>query len=317
MELISIIVPVYNAKNFLHMCVDSIIKQTYENLEILLVDDGSTDGSAAICDDLAEKDSRIKVFHQENVGISGARNVGISMAKGEYIAFVDSDDYVDSNMYEKMSTKMKEENCDLVICGYQKVDENNDYIENESPIRNAILDSHEAVKQMQGKNGWYYVTVWNRLYSRKLFQNLKFPIGKKHEDLFLAQKILLASKKIATMTERFYFYRATENSIMTGKADIGRLDGVEAAYLNYRELESLGWTDLLPGAFQIGRDHLEIMGRIQVSAKEEMQRRREIIQMYRYMFCRTKGNKNLKNCIIASFPRLYFMVKYTRKEKCR
>lgn len=310
MELISIIVPVYNVKNYLRMCVDSIVNQTYENLEILLLDDGSTDGSAELCDELAETDARIKVYHQKNSGISATRNVGISMAAGEYIGFVDSDDYVDSTMYEKMITKIKEENGDLVICGYQKVDENNDYIENDSPIRNEVLNSHEAVKRMYEKRGWYYVTLWNRLYRRELFQNLKFWVGKKHEDLFLAQKILLASNKIVTISERLYFYRATANSIMTAKADIGRLDGVEAAYLNYRELEAMGLTDLLPGAFQMGRDHLEIMGRIQVSSKEERKRRKEIIQMYRYMFRRTKGNKKLKNCIISAFPNIYFMIKY-------
>ena len=116
--LISVIVPVYNVENYLPRCLDSIINQTYTNLEILLVDDGATDNSGKLCDEYAQKDNRIRVFHKENGGVSSARNMGLDNATGEYIAFVDSDDYIDKCMYEIMLNSSVQNNADIVVCGY-------------------------------------------------------------------------------------------------------------------------------------------------------------------------------------------------------
>lgn len=122
-DLISVIVPVYKVEKYLHRCVDSIINQTYKNLEIILVDDGSPDNCPKICDEYAQKDQRIKVIHKKNAGISEARNAGLEIAQGEFVAFVDSDDYIDSTMYEKMLLLAQKEKNDLVLCGFKKVSE--------------------------------------------------------------------------------------------------------------------------------------------------------------------------------------------------
>lgn len=313
MKLISVIVPVYNVESFLNQCVESICKQTYPELEIILVDDGSTDRSGILCDEFAQKDSRIKVLHKENGGISSARNAGLAIASGDYIGFVDSDDFVDKKMYEKMLSLMDAPDVDLAICSYQSVDENGDFvIDNPSPVQNETVESYDMLKKLHEKGGWYYVTAWNRLYRRELFRTIRFPVNKKHEDTFVAHEIIMECKRVVTMKEALYYYRARSESIMA-KADISRLDGVEAAYQRFRCYEQKGWRELLAGTFQVGRDHLEIMGRISDASPEGKKRRKEIIKMYRYMFLRAGGNRNLKNCIIAVFPNLYFKIKYAIK----
>ena len=152
--MISVIVPVYKVEKYLRQCIESIQRQTYSDLEIILVDDGSPDGCPAICDEYARNDKRIKVLHQENGGLSVARNVGLDIAKGEYIAFVDSDDYIKENMYEMLYNKIVMEDADLIICSYDKVDENNNKIDNYSPLQDEVLESYEALKKLPIKNGW-------------------------------------------------------------------------------------------------------------------------------------------------------------------
>ncbi|WP_322018790.1 glycosyltransferase [Clostridium butyricum] len=145
--LISIIVPIYNMQKYLRKCLDTLIKQTYDKLEIILVDDGSTDSSGVICDEYLLKDNRIKVIHKENAGVSDARNVGIAIAKGEYIGFVDPDDYIELNMYEKLLYLIKNNDCDIAICGYVIEDENGNSVKNlDKEIKNIILNSEKAMK---------------------------------------------------------------------------------------------------------------------------------------------------------------------------
>ena len=166
-EKISVIVPVYNVEQYLDRCVDSIINQTYKNLEIILINDGSTDNSGQLCDELAKKDDRIRVIHKENGGLSDARNVGINVAEAELIGFIDSDDYIDEDMYEVLMTNLKRANADLSMCGHYDV--YNDVLEAQVTEKKTWeLSPQEAIKMvMEAKI--LSVTAVNKLYKKSLF----------------------------------------------------------------------------------------------------------------------------------------------------
>ena len=245
--LISVIVPVYKVEKYLNKCVESIVNQTYKNLEILLVDDGSPDNCPQMCDEWTLKDSRIKVIHKSNGGLSDARNCGIDAASGEFIGFVDSDDFIDETMYEKLYNLIIENDADLSICGIKTVDEDGVFTEDAlCPLKNEVLNSYDAMSCLNIKNGWYYVTAWNRLYNKGLFDGLRFDIGKIHEDEFFAHKVFYRCKKIVTTNEPLYYYFQRTESITKKKVTIKRFDGVEAQYERYLFYKNNNLTDLLP-----------------------------------------------------------------------
>ena len=172
-ELISIIVPVYNIENYLDKCIESIVHQTYKNLEILLIDDGSTDHSGKKCDEWAKKDKRIRVIHKKNGGVSSARNIGLEKAKGEYIGFVDGDDFVNKKMYEEMHRQMKKNNADFVICDYNECYNQNDNFKDRGKENNLIeiLDKNGMFDKVYPYRGY----VWQGLFLKeKLSAEVRF-----------------------------------------------------------------------------------------------------------------------------------------------
>ena len=180
-DLISVIVPVYKVEKYLEKCIESIIKQTHTNLQIILVNDGSPDNCGKICDEYAKKDSRIEVIHKINGGLSDARNVGINRANGRYIGFVDSDDYIKEDMYEKLINLIKEYDADISICNLYDVIDGKKYVRNNE---NGIQEYSrlEILKEvLLDKNIQSY--AWNKLYKKELFDEIKYPIGKKYEDI--------------------------------------------------------------------------------------------------------------------------------------
>ena len=171
--LISIIVPVYKVEKYLKKCIDSILNQTYKNYELILVDDGSPDCCPIICDNYAEKNDRVIVIHKQNGGLSDARNTGIAIAKGDFICFVDSDDYVSEDFCELLLNAVLKSNADMAICNYLVVDENGNSIQDKNvhlPIQDECISSQEFIKEYCGKYGWYYVVAWNKIYKRDLFK---------------------------------------------------------------------------------------------------------------------------------------------------
>ena len=179
--LISVIVPVYNVDKYLAKCVESIIQQTYKNLEIILVNDGSQDNSAAICEHYRHKDVRITVIHQENKGISVARNRGLDIATGALLSFIDSDDFIHPRMFETLKKFMDSTNADISMCNYQAV------FENQSPVQcqvatpgHCTFDNIEALKRYFSKDHFKMVVVWNKLYKSHLYATVRFPEGKFH-----------------------------------------------------------------------------------------------------------------------------------------
>lgn len=225
-EKISVIVPVYNVEQYLERCVDSIINQTYTNLEIILVNDGSTDNSGKLCDELAKKDERIRVIHKENGGLSDARNRGIEEAESDLVGFIDSDDYIDSDMYEVLLKNLNDTDANLSMCALYDVYNNTP----EAQVTNKEtwkLSSEQAIKMvMEAKI--LSVTAVNKLYRKSLFTDLKFEVGKIAEDAFIMIKLLDKCEKIVATNEKKYYYVHRENSITTQKFSTKFLNVIEA-----------------------------------------------------------------------------------------
>lgn len=204
-KLISIIVPVYNADKFLSKCLDSILTQTYNNIEIILVNDGSSDKSGEICDEYAEKDSRIKVIHKENGGQSTARNCALDICKGDYIGFVDADDWISSDMFETLCKNLEQADADISICQCKKVNKREDV-----PLKNStefiLLDRQKTLEYFY-KQRVFECHMWNKLYRRNLFDNIRFPEGKIYEDEDAMYKLLWGiSTAVYTDKECYYYY---------------------------------------------------------------------------------------------------------------
>lgn len=240
-EKISIIVPVYNVEAYLERCVESILKQTYTNLEILLVNDGSTDKSGELCDKLALRDHRIRVIHKENGGLSDARNRGIDEASSNLIGFIDSDDYIDEDMYETLYRQMVASKADLSMCGhydvYHQIPE-----KQVAKIKTWELMPEEAIKMvMEAKI--LSVTAVNKLYKKALFEQLRFRIGKIAEDAFIMVDLIHQCSKIVATNEKKYYYVHRENSITTQKFSLKFLNVIEA-YEQNAKMISENYPDL-------------------------------------------------------------------------
>lgn len=215
MELISIIIPVYQVKEYLQDCVDSVRMQTYTNLEIILIDDGSTDGSGEICDAYAKEDKRIIVVHQENQGLSAARNAGVNIAKGELIAFVDSDDYVAEIYLEVLYILLKKYDADIAVCEFTRYRKKMERIPNMEKINDYVMSSKQMLGEWHGRRKHIETVCWNKLYKREILLQRKevFPLGKEHEDIYTSHLFIERAKKIAITNQILYFYRNRENSI--------------------------------------------------------------------------------------------------------
>lgn len=229
-ELISVIIPIYNVEKYLDDCISSVVNQTYRNLEIILVDDGSPDNCPQICDEWAKKDSRIRVLHKKNGGLSDARNAGIDTATGDYIAFVDSDDYIKPHMYATLISKITKEDADICACNILSC-----YPEYnvECGCKEYIVGDSEKILNMLYDDTTYPVSAFNKLYRRKLWNNIRFPEGKICEDAFTTYLLVDKAQKIVQIPEALYCYRIRENSIMTSEFSTKRMDEEEAWRCNF------------------------------------------------------------------------------------
>ena len=198
-DLITVVVPIYKVEKYLEKCIDSIIKQTYENLEIILVDDGSPDKCPQICDEYAKKDSRIKVIHKKNGGLSDARNAGIDIAKGEYITFVDSDDYIEKDYVEVLYDSIKENDSDMAI-GSHKVIYENGTILNKETGEKSVLDAKTVLERILYDEN-IDLSAWAKLYKTELFEEIRYPKGRVFEDAATTYKLVDKSKKISIVSK--------------------------------------------------------------------------------------------------------------------
>lgn len=224
-ELISIIVPVYNVEQYLEKCVDSIINQKYKNLEIILVDDGATDSSGKLCDELAKIDNRIKVYHKENGGLSDARNYGVERATGDYIGFVDSDDYIDSEMYEELYEAIKKENVDVVECNLKIIYPDRVELFTEQKYYNVYTKQEYLEEYLKIEKIFGSACV--RLIKSDVVKKLKFPVGKLYEDTYYAYDLIEKVDSYVIMNNPYYNYLMRENSITNTKFNPRIFDLIE------------------------------------------------------------------------------------------
>lgn len=225
MDLISVIVPVYKVELYLRRCVDSILNQTYNKLEIILVDDGSPDNCGKICDEYECRDSRVIVIHKKNGGLSDARNVGLDNASGSYIVFVDSDDYIDKTMIEVLYNDMIKNNSDISVCDFVFFNENqkkyNSYSEG------CLVADVSKYDQLFNEYRLVTTVQWNKLFKKNIFDNLRFPKGKINEDEFIICSELEKAKRVSYNLKPLYFYYQRLDSIM-GKMNMKRFDAIDA-----------------------------------------------------------------------------------------
>lgn len=223
-KLISVIVAIYNIEEYIQRCVDSIRSQTYSNLEIILVDDGSEDGSGRLCDDYAAKDGRIRVIHKANGGLSDARNAGMELARGEYIGFVDGDDWIEADMYRAMYEACERGKAQIAACRYKQITKSG--MIDGSAGNSVLLSRAEALEVYLCGDERYliYNSVWSKLFARELIADMRFPVGKNSEDIMFTTRAFCRMERLAYLDTAYYNYVLDrEGSIMNEKAGERRL----------------------------------------------------------------------------------------------
>lgn len=216
MKLISIIIPVYNVEQYLDDCIRSVQSQTYQNIEIILVDDGSTDHSGSMCDTYAGLDDRIRVIHQPNQGLSAARNTGFAASEGAYIAFVDSDDMISPIYIQTLYDIINHHHADIAACEYTQNENEMDTQPIPNNGREYKIHSATMLRQWHGKRKRVETVAWNKLYKREILESMSpeiFPTGKTHEDVYTSHLFVEKASDIAITDRKLYYYRKRDNSI--------------------------------------------------------------------------------------------------------
>lgn len=244
--IISVIVPAYNAECCLIRCVESVLRQTLGDFEVVIVDDGSTDGTAELCDKLVASHPSVRTVHQGNMGLSGARNTGIENARGSLLFFLDSDDYIAPDELEILYNTMRETGASMVVGGVSNIDENGELI---STVRIALgVVDERGFWEGYGRGTrtdehCEYVVSWGKLFDASLFQGERFDVGKIHEDEFIIHRLVARAGKVAFADTVGYHYVQTSGSIMHTPSPAARLDAAEGLIARSAYFESLGWWD--------------------------------------------------------------------------
>lgn len=242
MPEVSIIVPVYKVEDTLEQCVNSLLGQTLESIEIILVDDGSPDKCGVLCDLLSKKDDRIIVIHKKNGGLSDARNAGLDVAKGKYIGFVDSDDYVDPEMFNFLVEICEKYNLSIAGCDLKYVYEPDGDIVSDSDGSFSVLNSDDFFRKMLDTSRMLRIGVWNKIYRKELFDKVRFPKGKVFEDVGTMYKLIFATPYIGYASDAMYYYRKGREGAITaqkyGKNEYDRLE-MNDNMINYIKLNRI------------------------------------------------------------------------------
>lgn len=303
-ELISVIIPIYNVGKYLDKCIQSVVNQTYKNLEIILIDDGSSDNCPEMCDEWAQRDTRIKVIHKKNGGISETRNVGLAAATGQYIGFVDSDDYIVPQMYEKLYWEIRDKDAAIAMCNLEKIKEDGTKIPLSSPVKSEVFSGKEGLKKILKTGSWYYIALWNKLYTREVLEGITFPVGKIHEDEFAFHRIYYRASKIVSIEEKMYNYLQRPGSIMNGEQRIKHLDAIESIcdrvyfYKEYRLMNySAELSERLKHIYRTYRTSIPIYTLI-----KNRKRVYEIDEMFKDCYSMCVDSMNKKERFIFKYP---------------
>ena len=237
--LVSVIVPVYNVEPWLERCLDSLAGQTMKEIEIIVVDDGSPDRCGEICDAYAVKDSRFRVVHQENRGLSAARNVGIELAQADYLMFVDSDDWVDPEFCRLPYEAAVEHGAELVVFQYHKIKKEDDAVSG-AYRPEGVISADEAMQKLSNITNY----MWNKLYRMSLFREIRFPEGRYFEDMVVMPRIIHVSNRVYLMNSPLYYYCVRNGSISSQRNEKFVLDYYEMKMQSIREMENWGYDAL-------------------------------------------------------------------------
>lgn len=227
-ELITVIVPVYNSELYLNTCIESILNQTWHNFELIIIEDGSPDNCAELCDKWSKVDNRVKIVHTANGGAGAARNKALDLALGKYIAFVDSDDYVSPVMLEVLHSFFDDKDIDVVECGFKTVTQDREKLD--GPKDENIPVVYTALEAISGhiSDHIFKQVIWNKLYRKELIENIRFPLRKSIDDEFWTYKVLGKARKLVHIDSKYYAYRTQNLSVMHRLSNAGRLEAIEA-----------------------------------------------------------------------------------------
>lgn len=310
---VSVIIPVYNVAPYLAECLDSVCRQTYQELDILVIDDGSTDGSSQICEDYAIKDSRIRVFHKENGGLSDARNYGLDKMLGDYVTFIDSDDRVTEDYVACLVAAALKYDVPFVLATFSYLTKDGLKPSNSFPYYEELMSERDYLHRL-----YYSKTIligsfnmsWGKLFHRLLFRDIRFPVGKLHEDVFTTYKLAIEAGQIVCLNTFLYHYRQRDNSIMTSPYSLRRLDALEGLAERLTYLEERGY-DLLGTEKALLYRYNEEMRLLKTNGFSEEYRAVRVD--YRH-FCRKIWRKlplrlKLKEAVRYCFPSLLQLIK--------
>lgn len=235
--LVSIIVPIYNVEKYLKKCLESLINQSFKQIEIILVNDGSTDQSAEICNQYTKNHSFIKTIHKKNGGLSSARNAGIEISQGKYIMFIDPDDYIESNTVSILYHACEEENCEIACCGkFRETLEGNYVIKN--TLKNKMVFSKKEAMHRLLMNNYIDTSACDKIYKSNLFQNIRFPEGQTYEDMATIYKTFLAANKVCHVGIPLYHYVVRDDSITNLEFNSNNFDLLKSAYQRYVDIKN-------------------------------------------------------------------------------
>lgn len=246
---ISVIVPVYRVEKYLSACIDSILNQTFTDFELILVDDGSPDRCPEICDETAKRDARVRVIHQANAGLSAARNAGIEIARGEWLGFADSDDFLAPDFLETLhDAAVRTGGVDCALCGVQLTDEAGEKIGQPLSVADGVRTGRSILETLCRAPEIPYLVVWNKLYRRDVFQTLRYPVGMQNEDTYLAAELFDTVQTVICVSKPMYFYRQRADSFMHTAVTTRNLDEMWAFEHCFAYFEAHGLEALMPDA---------------------------------------------------------------------
>lgn len=289
-ELISIIVPVYNVEQYLRRCIESICSQTYRNIEIFLIDDGSTDSSGKICDEYAIKDGRIKVIHQENSGVSASRNKALDIAEGSFIMFIDSDDWIHYQMIEILYNNILKSGSDISVCNIECTEsfKKDKFIDGEN-MPYLMYSNVEAINNLlTSRYGIFWGSVWCKLYKKELFENIRFPYGQQYgEDTWIAYHVYDACNKISFIDFKLYYYFTNGSGAMNKQYSIERLSAYYTIKYMFFYIKDKEYKELYTVAYNL------MLG--------------VLINNYCQIMTYIEDNKEFKKTLKSDFSELYCM----------
>lgn len=316
MPVISVIVPVYKVEPYLRRCIDSILAQTYTDFELILVDDGSTDNCGAICDEYAKQDARIRVIHQENGGLSAARNAGIDAAQGDYLTFIDSDDFIAEGFLEQLWQTAQETAAECVICGMCMFRDGEEVSVQLTSGAAETMSGREACMDIYHMGGNVPVMACGKLYRRELFDGIRYPPGRIHEDDATTPKVLYRAKKISVSSAPLYAYRQREGSITHEKFTEKRLDtiyAVDSCISFFREVGDFDLQHQAEGARQIMLAKLVVRAK-QAGAADKLPRQYAMSEWKALRIIRKYASDDVYSWFLSlNHPKLVRPHEYIRK----